>query len=54
MSDVIDTPVILYKPNLSDSAVNMYGEGVNGDKSWRPGIELNAMIERQDQEYQQL
>ena len=54
MSDVIDTPVILYKPNLSDSAVNIYGEGVNGGKSWRPGIELNAMVERQDQEYQQL
>ena len=51
MEDIIDTPVIIYKPYITKTNTNLYGEGANGDKSWRPGIELNALINREDQEY---
>tara|TARA_B100001094_G_scaffold331792_2_gene401345 strand:+ start:1181 stop:1795 length:615 start_codon:yes stop_codon:yes gene_type:complete len=52
MSDIIDTPVVVYKPYITKSNTNLYGEGVDGDKAWRPGIVLNALINREDQEYQ--
>ena len=51
MEDIIDTPVLIYKPYITKTNTNLYGEGANGDKAWRPGIELNALINREDQEY---
>ena len=54
MENIIDTPVLIFKPYITKTNTNLYGEGVNGDKNWRPGIRLNALINREDQEYQQL
>lgn len=51
MGNVIDTPVIIFKPYITKSNTNLYGEGINGDKSWRSGVLLHAMINREDQEY---
>ena len=53
MEDIIDTPVIIFKPYITKSNTNLYGEGVDGDKAWRTGVLLHAMINREDQEYMQ-
>ena len=53
MEDIIDTPVIVFKPYITKSNTNLYGEGVNGDKAWRTGVLLHAMVNREDQEYMQ-
>ena len=51
MQSIIDTPVIVYKPYVSTTNVNLYGEGVNGDKNYRAGITIHATINREDQEW---
>lgn len=51
MQDIIDTPVIIYKPSVSNTNVNLYGEGVDGNKNYRPGVRLHATVNREDQEW---
>jgi len=51
MQSIIDTPVIVYKPYVSTTNVNLYGEGANGDKNYRAGITIHATINREDQEW---
>ena len=51
MQDILDTPVIIYKPSVSNTNVNLYGEGVDGNKNYRPGVKLHATINREDQEW---
>lgn len=40
---VIQNTVVLYKVNLRETKVNIYGESVN--KTWHPGVELYALID---------
>ena len=49
LQDILDTPVIIFKPYLTMTNTNIYGEGVNGDKNYRPGVTLHAAINREDQ-----
>ena len=51
LQDILDTPVLIYKPYITKSNTNIYGEGVNGDKNWRPGVTIHATINREDQEW---
>jgi|TARA_R110000822_G_scaffold165525_1_gene306015 hypothetical protein len=51
LQDILDTPVLIYKPFITRTNTNMYGEGVNGDKNYRPGVLLHAIINREDQEW---
>lgn len=51
MSNILDTPVMLFKPYITKTNTNLYGEGTDGHKYWRPGIQINATINREDQEW---
>lgn len=44
VDDVIQTIVVLFKINLNETKVNLYGESLN--KTWLPGIELFALIDK--------
>lgn len=51
LHNILDTPVLIFKPHIAKTDVNLYGEGINGDKNWRPGVTLHATINREDQEW---
>lgn len=45
VSDVIQNPIVLFKINMNETKVNLYGEATN--KTWYPGIELFALIDKE-------
>jgi hypothetical protein len=45
VSDVIQNPIVLFKINMNETKVNIYGESVN--KTWYPGVELFALIDKE-------
>jgi len=51
LQDILDTPVLIYKPHVSRTDTNLYGEGPDGYKRWRNGVKLHAAILREDQEW---
>ena len=44
VDDVIQNTIVLYKINLSDTKVNIYGEALN--KTWFPGVQMYALINK--------
>ena len=42
---VIENTCVLFKINLNETKVNIYGEAMN--KTWHPGIELFVMIDKE-------
>lgn len=44
---VIENTVVLYKINLNETKVNIYGESLN--KTWHTGVELYALIDKEAQ-----
>jgi hypothetical protein len=44
VSDVIQDAIVLFKINLNETKVNIYGEAMN--KTWHPGVELYALIDK--------
>ena len=46
VDDVIETPVVLYKLNVTESGFNIYGESLA--KQWYQPIEAFCIIERQE------
>ena len=52
LSNILDTPVMIFKPSIVQTNVNLYGEGPEGFKRWRNGIQINAAINRGDQEWE--
>jgi hypothetical protein len=44
VDDVIQNSIVLYKINLSDKKVNIYGESLN--KTWFSGVEMYALINK--------
>jgi hypothetical protein len=44
---VVQNTIVLFKINLKDTRVNLYGESVN--KTWHPGVELYALIDKEAQ-----
>jgi hypothetical protein len=46
VDDVIENVCILFKVNLSETKVNLYGESLN--KTWYPGVELSVIIDKDD------
>ncbi len=42
---VIQNAIVLFKVNLNETKVNLYGESVN--KTWHPGVELYALINKE-------
>ena len=44
VNEVIQNAVVLFKINLNETKVNLYGESLN--KTWHPGVELYALINK--------
>ena len=44
VDDVIQNTVVLFKINLNETKVNIYGESLN--KTWHPGVEVYALINK--------
>jgi hypothetical protein len=42
---VIQNTCVLFKINLNETKVNLYGESVN--KTWHPGVELYVLIDKE-------
>ena len=45
---LINQEVVIYKPSLQESAVNMYGEAAGGKKVYKNGVQLAALVEADD------
>ena len=52
LSNILDTPVMIFKPSVVKTNVNLYGEGPEGFKRWRNGVQIWAAINRGDQEWE--
>ena len=50
---LINQECIIYKPSLQESATNMYGESAGGKKIYKNGVQMAALIEAQDFDYNQ-
>lgn len=44
VDDVVQNTCVLYKINLVDTKINLYGEATN--KTWYPGVELYVLINK--------
>ena len=44
VDDVVENIAVLFKVNLKETKVNLYGESVS--KTWYPGVELNVLINK--------
>ena len=45
---LINQTVVIYKPSVQDSAINMYGESAGGNKAYKDGVQMAALIEADD------
>jgi hypothetical protein len=48
VDEVIQNTIVLFKININDTKTNLYGESL--DKTWHPGVELYALINKGDQD----
>jgi hypothetical protein len=48
VDDVVQNTCVLYKLNIVDTKVNLYGESLG--KSWYSGVELNVLINKDPRE----
>jgi hypothetical protein len=47
VDDVVENICVLFKINLTDTKINIYGEAIN--KTWHPGVQLNVLIDKSQQ-----
>ncbi len=45
---LINQECVIYKPSLQESAVNMYGEAAGGKRVYKDGVQMNALVEAED------
>lgn len=45
VDEVIQNTIVLFKINLNETKVNIYGESIN--KTWYPGVEVYALIDKE-------
>ncbi len=50
VDDVIQVAVVLYKINIYETKVNIYGESVN--KTWHQGVEMYALADKEPENVQ--
>ena len=48
VDDVVENICVLYKINLADTRINLYGEAIS--KTWHPGVQLNVLIDKSGQQ----
>ena len=47
VDDVVENICVLFKVNISETKINLYGESTN--KTWHPGVKLNVLINKSGQ-----
>jgi hypothetical protein len=47
VDDVVQNIAVLFKVNLDETKINLYGEATN--KTWYPGVQLNVLINKSGQ-----
>jgi hypothetical protein len=45
VDDVIQNTIVLFKINMNETKVNIYGEAMN--KTWYPGVQVYALIDKE-------
>tara|TARA_Y100000310_G_scaffold185410_1_gene185490 strand:- start:76 stop:564 length:489 start_codon:yes stop_codon:yes gene_type:complete len=45
---LINQTVVIYKPSLQESAINMYGESAGGNRVFKDGVEMAALVMADD------
>ena len=45
---LINQEVVIYKPSLQESSVNMYGEAAGGKKVYKNGVQMAALVTAED------
>ena len=45
VDDVVQNTIVLFKINVNETKVNIYGESLN--KTWYPGVEVYALINKE-------
>jgi hypothetical protein len=45
VDDVVQNAIVLFKINLNETKINLYGESIN--KTWHPGVQLYALINKE-------
>ena len=50
---IINQECVIYKPSLQEYATNMYGESAGGKKLYKNGVQMNALIEADDFDFNQ-
>ena len=45
---IINQECVVYKPSLQESVTNMYGEAAGGKKVYKNGVQMNALIDAED------
>ena len=50
---LINQEVVVYKPSLQESSTNMYGEAADGIKIYKNGVQLAALVDAEDFDFNQ-
>ena len=50
---IINQECVVYKPSLQESVTNMYGEAAGGKKVYKNGVQMNALIDAEDFDFNQ-
>ena len=50
---IINQEVVIYKPSLQESSTNMYGEAADGIKIYKNGVQLAALVDADDFDFNQ-
>ena len=50
---LINQEVVIYKPSLQESSVNMYGESAGGSKVYKNGVQMAALVTADDFDFSQ-
>tara|TARA_Y100000593_G_scaffold86439_1_gene165125 strand:- start:27 stop:515 length:489 start_codon:yes stop_codon:yes gene_type:complete len=50
---LINQEVVVYKPSLQESSTNMYGEAAGGTKIYKNGVQLAALVDAEDFDFNQ-
>jgi len=45
VDDIIQSTIVLFKINLNETKVNIYGESIN--KTWYPGVQVYAIVDQE-------